>query len=291
MDALELLRSDHRTVSGLFREFKAAPSGERRSDLARAIRDELDLHATVEEEIFYPALRQAFAAAETERLEEAYEEHRVVRELANEASSLLPEDERLPARVEVLRENVDHHVKEEEGELFAKARQVLSAERREELGRRMQERKTALRGGPTDRPGVVTSVAETVAGALAAGRDTVTRAASAVRKAVEPVLPEAVRPARPRRAGAARPKAASRKPAAPRRKRPTVGGRTAAVRTAASPKAGTRRTASRGTAGATTRAKTAGGKTARAKATRAKGARPTTGRKTAAGKRGGRRTA
>jgi hypothetical protein len=148
MDAFELLKKDHERVSGIFE--KLEPTTERgvktREELFTQLKRELDIHARIEEEILYPVLKKA---KETEEITlEAYEEHHVVKQLLAELEELPKDDETWGAKLTVLKENVEHHVEEEEDEMFKDARKVLSKEEIETLGERLeaakQEQKKAL---------------------------------------------------------------------------------------------------------------------------------------------------
>jgi hemerythrin-like domain-containing protein len=103
------------------------------------VKTELDLHAQIEETIFYPALEEADETRDITL--EAYEEHRLVKQLLGELESMQKDTEEWTARFSVLKENVEHHVEEEEGELFPKAKKVLSKEDQETLGTRLEEAK------------------------------------------------------------------------------------------------------------------------------------------------------
>ena len=145
MDAFELLKKDHKKVSQLFKEIEAA-SGQTKKEIFARLKTELDVHANVEERIFYPALENKEEARDITL--EAYEEHKVVKDLLGELeSSNAPEDE-WDAKLTVLKENVEHHVEEEEGELFSKARQALSKQEIEELGVEMEAEKASQLSGP-----------------------------------------------------------------------------------------------------------------------------------------------
>ncbi len=151
MDVFELLKKDHEKVSGIFEKLDATTERgvKTREELFTQLKQELDVHTRIEEEIFYPILKEA---KETEELTlEAYEEHNVVKQLLTELDELPKDDETWGAKLTVLKENVEHHVEEEEGELFDGAREVLSQEQLEELGARMeaskQEQKKALAAG------------------------------------------------------------------------------------------------------------------------------------------------
>ncbi len=144
MDAIELLKQDHEKVSGIFE--KLEPTTERavktREELFTQLKQELDIHAQIEEQIFYPAIKDA---DETHDITlEAIEEHAVVKRLLSELEAESKETEEWGAKLTVLKENVEHHVEEEEGEMFPNARKVLGKERVEELGTRMEEAKKQL---------------------------------------------------------------------------------------------------------------------------------------------------
>jgi iron-sulfur cluster repair protein YtfE (RIC family) len=144
MNAFNLLKEDHKRVAGIFE--KLEPTTERaqktREELFSKLNSELEVHAAVEEQIFYPVLKEA---AETREITfEAFEEHRVVKELLKELASTPKDTEEWTAKLTVLKENVEHHVEEEEGEMFKKARKVLTDEEAEELGSRMEAAKKKL---------------------------------------------------------------------------------------------------------------------------------------------------
>src|SRR4030095_9598574 len=131
MDAFELLKADHKKVNGLFDELEAA-AGKAKLSVFEQIKNELDLHTHVEEKIFYPALEKR---EETHDLTlEAYEEHKMVKTLLAELSGARTADDEWQAKVKVLRENVEHHVDEEENELFDKGEDALSDEEIEAVG-------------------------------------------------------------------------------------------------------------------------------------------------------------
>ena len=146
MNAFQLLKEDHQKVSGIFQQLE--PTTERaektRTELFARLKGELDVHARIEETIFYPAIKQE---AETREIVlEGFEEHHVAKILLKELEELPVDTEQWTAKLKVLQENVEHHVEEEEGEMFQKARQVLSEERIDQLGARMEEEKKRLQG-------------------------------------------------------------------------------------------------------------------------------------------------
>lgn len=145
-DACDLLDADHRAVKKLFKEFEslsgstAQRSMNRRLELAREICQELTVHAQLEEEIFYPALRAALK--ETDLLAEAEVEHQTAKALIAEIEASGTPDEAFDAKVKVLGEYIDHHVKEERNEIFPKARAARRLDliaMRDELESRKEE--------------------------------------------------------------------------------------------------------------------------------------------------------
>ena len=143
MDAFKLLKADHRKVAELFEQLERT-SGKRKLTVFEQIKMELDLHAHIEEKIFYPALEKP---TETRDLTmEAYEEHKEVKTLLRELSRARNADEDWQEKAKVLQENVEHHVDEEENQLFKKAGAALGKEQIEELGTRLEEEKERQQG-------------------------------------------------------------------------------------------------------------------------------------------------
>lgn len=145
-DAIDLLVADHKRVAGLFAEFKRlVDEGKVRekSSVVQLICDELTVHAQLEEELFYPAVREA--TGEDDQVDEAVVEHAGAKALIAQLQAAMPEEALYDAKVTVLGEQIDHHVEEEEGSLFPKARHAgvdTGA-----LGQQMLARKAALQGG------------------------------------------------------------------------------------------------------------------------------------------------
>lgn len=125
-DATQLLMNDHREVKALFNEYKKLVEdegeSEERAALAEQICNMLTIHATIEEEIFYPAARDA--DVESDLLDEAEVEHESAKDLIAQIEAMEPDEELYDAKVKVLGEYIDHHVKEEEGEMFPKCRKA-----------------------------------------------------------------------------------------------------------------------------------------------------------------------
>jgi hemerythrin superfamily protein len=145
VNAIDLLLADHEKVRKLLEQLdKTTERGiQTRQDLFKRVKDELTVHEIIEEEIFYPSLKQHPKAKEI--VLEGYEEHNVVDMLMGELSDLPVDDETWGAKFTVMKENIEHHVEEEEGEMFAKARQVFSNAELDALGRAMEERRTEAR--------------------------------------------------------------------------------------------------------------------------------------------------
>jgi len=143
MDAIELLTTDHHEVRSLFERFRSAQEAEdtaRMSELAATIFEELEVHTTIEEEIFYPALRGRDDELD-ETVDESLEEHHVVDVLMNEMRDLEAGADEWVAKMTVLMENVEHHADEEEQEMFPDAREQLDEERLRALGEELEARK------------------------------------------------------------------------------------------------------------------------------------------------------
>jgi Hemerythrin HHE cation binding domain len=142
MNALTLLEDDHRKMRKLLDELEATTErGIRtREELYSTIKGELTIHELIEEEIFYPALKEHPNAEDI--VLEGYEEHHVVDLVMAELENLPVDDESWGAKAKVMKENVEHHMEEEEGDMFKQARSVFDRAELEELGERMAARKT-----------------------------------------------------------------------------------------------------------------------------------------------------
>lgn len=115
----DMLRDDHKKVKGLFEEFEQAEDATTKQRIVETALTELEVHSKLEEELVYPAIRAEVDADDL--MDEALEEHRVVHRLLGELKKMKPKDERFDAKFTVLAENVRHHIKEEESEMFPKA--------------------------------------------------------------------------------------------------------------------------------------------------------------------------
>ena len=117
---IEMLKTDHEKVKGLFEDFESA-EGREQADIAATAIMELEVHADLEEKLIYPAIREHID--EDEMMNEAVEEHHLVHVLIKELKKLKPKDEIFQAKFKVLGELVKHHIEEEEGEMLPKAQE------------------------------------------------------------------------------------------------------------------------------------------------------------------------
>ena len=146
-DAIALLKKDHEKVRGLLGDLEksAMRGGPRAQKLVTQIDKELEIHTTIEEEIFYPAFRDAVRTKDDKKMYfEAKEEHHVVKLVLPEVKEGGIALEEFAAKCKVLKELVEHHAGEEEKEMFPKARKVLSRAELQDLGDRMAQRKKEL---------------------------------------------------------------------------------------------------------------------------------------------------
>ena len=154
-DAIKLLTADHKEVKALFKEYEKLVKAEAGDDEKQALAEQICVmlteHATAEEELFYPAARDALGDDE-DLIDEADVEHSTAKELIAQIQGSTPDDPHFDAKVKVLGEYIDHHVKEEEGEIFPKAKKggldtaALGAEiaaRKEELMAEMEQEASA----------------------------------------------------------------------------------------------------------------------------------------------------
>jgi len=143
--ALELLMSDHRKVEDLFEQYEQEKDGDEatRREIAQQICNELTIHAQVEEELFYPWLRENLDEDDMEMVEEALVEHNTAKDLIAQLEGATDIDEQYNARVKVLGEYIKHHVQEEENEIFPAVRD--EQEELDELGQELAARKGELK--------------------------------------------------------------------------------------------------------------------------------------------------
>jgi hemerythrin superfamily protein len=140
MDALSLLKKDHALVKDIFKKIDASTDEEERKSLFEQFMDEISVHERIEEEIFYPALQKLPKAKED--VLEAFEEHHVVDMIVTEMD-VEPDDEKWDAKFTVMKESVEHHIKDEEEKLFPKAEKLLGKETLGKLGAQMADLKEA----------------------------------------------------------------------------------------------------------------------------------------------------
>lgn len=140
MDALELLKEDHHKVKQLFERFEKASDPKQQKQISKEIKSELEVHARIEETIFYPAME------EHEELKdmvlESMEEHKQVKTLLREIGRLSTSSEKFKPKMKVLKDNVEHHAEEEEeGKMFPKVRKIIDRGELEQLGEDLETAK------------------------------------------------------------------------------------------------------------------------------------------------------
>lgn len=143
MDAITLLKNDHKTVERLFKRFEKAEKADdddTKAEVVEEIVKELAVHAAIEEQVFYPAVREE-VPDEEDMVLEGLEEHHIVKWTLSELADMTPDDERFDAKVTVLMESVRHHVEEEESELFPEVRKALGRKRLGEIGDALEQAK------------------------------------------------------------------------------------------------------------------------------------------------------
>ncbi len=140
-DATALLRADHKEVNDLFDEYETLRSATKKKEIVSKICTALTVHAQIEEEIFYPAVKQALK--DKELIPEASVEHATLKSLIAQIEGVEPDGEMFDAKVKVLGEYVKHHVKEEQNEIFPKAKEASKLDL-VELGAQLMERKEEL---------------------------------------------------------------------------------------------------------------------------------------------------
>jgi len=191
MDAITLLRDDHKTVEQLFKRFEKAGDRayvEKRQIVDRII-EELSIHAAIEEQVFYPVVRDAVPDTEDIALE-SLEEHHIVKWLLSELVGLDPKHERFDAKVTVLIENVRHHVEEEETEFFPKVRNEMGRTALAELGETLAEAKKSAPTHPHPRlpdDAPANAITGTIAGVVDRVSDSIGDYAAKVRRAASKV--------------------------------------------------------------------------------------------------------
>ena len=202
MDAITLLKEDHRTVEQLFKRFEQA--GDRAHVQKRQIVDriieELSVHAAIEEQVFYPVARTAVPDTEDIALE-SLEEHHVAKWLLAELADMDPAHERFDAKVSVLIESVRHHVEEEESDFFPKVREELGRNQLADLGETLADAKTTAPTRPHPRmpdAGPVPLVAGTITGVVDRVRDNLSGIAQGGVTAVQDLIARVTGSERPK---------------------------------------------------------------------------------------------
>lgn len=147
MNAIDLLKQDHETVKALLEQLQdtSERAVQTRKKLVSKIEQELQIHTALEERIFYPAFREAGKKEETVMTSEAKEEHRAVDSLVlPDIKETSPSALEFAGRVKVLKELLEHHIEEEESDMFPQASKLLGKRRLEELGEQMQSLRKTL---------------------------------------------------------------------------------------------------------------------------------------------------
>lgn len=146
-DAIALLKADHAKVRKLLKQLEKAQAPGRRDDLLEKISKEIEVHTQIEEEVFYPAFKEASRKKDDRKLYfEAQAEHGAVKTLMPKLQETDRGSDEFAGRAKVLKELIEHHAEEEEDELFPRAKALLSKEELQDLGARMEERKHTLMG-------------------------------------------------------------------------------------------------------------------------------------------------
>jgi Uncharacterized conserved protein len=155
-DAISLLKRDHAAVRQLLKRFEQTTEGatELRETLLSELETEIKLHSRIEEEIFYPAFKEAAGNADENLYFEAIEEHGLVDVVIPQLKRTAVSSEKFAAKAKVLKDLVEHHAEEEEAAMFPRARQVISASQLRLLGSQMQARKEELKAGMLERVAV-----------------------------------------------------------------------------------------------------------------------------------------
>jgi hemerythrin superfamily protein len=141
-DVLALIEADHRKVEELFEQLEKAKSAKKTYEFLTQIYKEVNLHARAEELVFYPAMREYDET--TEFIEEAESEHEEAEILLEQIKGMSPSDEQFQDKIEQLKEAIQHHVEEEESEIFKAVRECMDADQLKSLGQEFQEAKSKL---------------------------------------------------------------------------------------------------------------------------------------------------
>src|SRR2546422_1434358 len=147
MRVTTILKKDHRMVSALLMTLEMTPqfSGMMRKTLFDQIRVSLMVHTQAEEEIFYPAIRNIAFGEESGKVDEAYREHQTVKDLLNQMSNMDATSDEFDRKLAELKQNIQHHVEEEENVMFPLVTSRMSSARLEDIGERIHDRKMNLK--------------------------------------------------------------------------------------------------------------------------------------------------
>jgi hemerythrin superfamily protein len=153
-DAVTFLKTDHLALKKLFESEKklTKADGKKKEAIFNQIKAALEVHATIEEEIFYPAVKSARSEHVKDEAREGYEEHRQIKSLLAQIASTTSADETYDMKIKVLREDVEHHVKDEETEMFPDAKKFLGERRLMALGIELETRRKELEENPASEP-------------------------------------------------------------------------------------------------------------------------------------------
>ncbi len=142
MDILELIKADHRLVESLFLEIENAEDTHKLYDSFNQLYEALNVHAEVEEQVFYPAIRDR---QDTENLvDEAQKEHNEAKQMLEDVSFLSPTSVEFKAKIRELKQAIQHHIQKEENEVFSQVHQCMSQEERSQLGSEFEVVKSKL---------------------------------------------------------------------------------------------------------------------------------------------------
>lgn len=145
MNAIELLKSDHDKVDKLFQKVKATDEQEHPA-LFEKIKEELEVHMHIEETVFYPWIKENAEGELKDLALEGVEEHRQAKMFMRELENLAEDSEKFDPKLKVLMEDIEHHVQEEEGQMFPKLEKEFDAAQLEEIGAEMEKEKKAFKG-------------------------------------------------------------------------------------------------------------------------------------------------
>jgi hemerythrin-like domain-containing protein len=151
MDALKLLQDDHEAVLSLFDAYKKLGDGlsEQKSALVKKLCREIELHSEIEERVLYPELGKRRSEELRDKVREGFEEHLSAKRIIGDLRGTDVGDPQFDAKVRVLSEELEHHIKEEEDEMFPEARELMSEDQLDEIGDSMQALREALEQGQT----------------------------------------------------------------------------------------------------------------------------------------------